>query len=396
MFAIMGYGRWLKIILFNFLLVAIAGLVMRYKIVWSLPWIHQKHLLHAHSHFAFAGWVSLALYYAMVRRLYPERAPRLMNSLLLMQWLASLGMLFTFPLMGYAAPSIFFSTLTIFIGYAFAWYLWKPLNILGEAGIWIKIGLISNLLSSIGTFFLAWLMQQPGFSQQWYVFSVYFFLHFQYNGWFFFSIIGLYLDTSLASKIHSVEATSWKKARILMTIAVLPALLLSALWMDLGLGFWVVAAIAALLQVLALAWMIKALHKCMPELLSPVRYIWFTSFLALSVKIILQLLSCLPGMSVFAFGYRPLVVAYLHLVLLGFVSLFLFGYFLRKGWMQSGWGVRSIWLAIIINEIVLIIQGLSAIGYLAVPYANEVLFLNTVWLVAGAGKMVLAHGRDHH
>lgn len=181
-----------------------------------------------------------------------------------------------------------------------------------------------------------------------------------------------------------------------MTIAVLPALLLSALWMDLGLGFWVVAAIAALLQVLALAWMIKALHKCMPELLSPVRYIWFTSFLALSVKIILQLLSCLPGMSVFAFGYRPLVVAYLHLVLLGFVSLFLFGYFLRKGWMQSGWGVRSIWLAIIINEIVLIIQGLSAIGYLAVPYANEVLFLNTVWLVAGAGKMVLAHGRDHH
>lgn len=391
MFTIMGYGRWLKIILFNFLLVAIAGLVMRYKIVWSLPWIHQKHLLHAHSHFAFAGWVSLALYYVVVRRLYPEKAPRLMNALLLMQWLASLGMLFTFPLMGYAAPSIFFSSLTVFIGYAFAWYLWKPLNILGEPGLWVRIGLISNVLSSIGTFFLAWLMQQPGFSQQWYVFSVYFFLHFQYNGWFFFSIVGLYLETSRAVENDVLVAAYWRKARLLMTIAVLPGLFLSALWMNLDLWLRVIAAIAALIQVLALVWMIKAVQKAKLEWGSTVRYIWSSSFLALSIKIILQLLSCLPGMSVFAFGYRPLVVAYLHLVLLGFVSLFLFGYFLAKGWQQHGWGIRFVWLAVIVNEVVLIAQGLSAIGYIAMPYANEVLFLNTLWLVVGAGKTLLTY-----
>ena len=37
------------------------GVVLRYKIAWSLPIVDQKYFLHAHSHFAFAGWVSQAL-----------------------------------------------------------------------------------------------------------------------------------------------------------------------------------------------------------------------------------------------------------------------------------------------------------------------------------------------
>lgn len=386
-FYCMRYQRWMRILLVNFLLVGIAGLVMRYKIVWSLPWVNQKNLLHAHSHFAFAGWVSLALYLAVSRCLFPNGVPRMINRLMLVQWVSSLGMLFTFPWMGYTGPSIFFSTITIFTGYAFTWVLWKHLGGLGEAGKWIKIGLVANVVSSLGTFVLAWLMQQPGLSQKWYVFSVYFFLHFQYNGWFFFTIIGLFIGTVPVTLGPEYIVARWRKQRILFSVALLPALFLSALWMNIPYFLWVAALVSAMIQMAALAYIFHALRSMRPNTSGIVSRLWVTALVALVTKIVLQFLSSLPGLSVFAFGYRPLVIAYLHLVLLGFVSLFLIGYFLQKGWLSEHWGVKSVWSAVIINEVILVIQGLSAIGYFAVPYANEMLLANTLFLVVGAGNI---------
>jgi hypothetical protein len=53
--------KWLQFSLFNLFLVALLGLTLRYKIAFSLPFIDQQFLLHGHSHFAFAGWVTQAL-----------------------------------------------------------------------------------------------------------------------------------------------------------------------------------------------------------------------------------------------------------------------------------------------------------------------------------------------
>ena len=58
--------RWIRISLFNLLLVASIGVILRYKIAFALPFIDQKHLLHGHSHFAFAGWISQALMVLLV------------------------------------------------------------------------------------------------------------------------------------------------------------------------------------------------------------------------------------------------------------------------------------------------------------------------------------------
>ena len=58
--------RWLKISLFNLLIVATLGVILRYKILYYLPFVDQKHLLHGHSHFAFAGWISQALMVLLV------------------------------------------------------------------------------------------------------------------------------------------------------------------------------------------------------------------------------------------------------------------------------------------------------------------------------------------
>ena len=57
---------WLKISLLNLLIVAILGLLMRYKIGFEFPFLDQKHLQHSHSHFAFSGWISHTLMVLMV------------------------------------------------------------------------------------------------------------------------------------------------------------------------------------------------------------------------------------------------------------------------------------------------------------------------------------------
>ena len=65
--------HWCRISLFNLLVLSLIGVTLRYKIAYYFPYIDQKHLLHGHSHFAFAGWVSMALMVLMVH--YLEKRP---------------------------------------------------------------------------------------------------------------------------------------------------------------------------------------------------------------------------------------------------------------------------------------------------------------------------------
>ena len=62
---------WLKFSLINLLIVALLGLLMRYKIGFEFPFLDQKHLQHSHSHFAFSGWISHTLLVLMI--LYLEK-----------------------------------------------------------------------------------------------------------------------------------------------------------------------------------------------------------------------------------------------------------------------------------------------------------------------------------
>ena len=61
------------------------------------------------------------------------------------------------------------------------------------------------------------------------------------------------------------------------------------------------------------------------RIIKPARIILTLSFLALTIKFMLQSGSVIPSLSTLAFGFRPIVIGYLHLVLLGFTTLFLLG-----------------------------------------------------------------------
>lgn len=394
---IMPYRNWVRICLFNILLVAIAGSVMRYKIAYSLPMVNQKNLLHAHSHFAFSGWVMASLYTIIVSRVFPNGAPTSYRRMFILLLGASYGMLFSFPFMGYALPSIFFSTLTIAFSYVFTLMIWRKLDLLGSAALWIRTGLICSVLSSIGTFALAYLMQQKGISQEIYIGSVYFFLHFQYNGLFFFVIAGLFFHWLSSSGIQ-VDKRPLLWAWRLFAVSIIPGYFLSALWMRLPFPLYMMALFAAVIQVPAFFFLIRAFPRKLLIIEPATKLAWGLSLCAVSIKILLQLLSCIPALSVYAFGYRPLVIAYLHLVLLGFVTLFILGYFFQVRWLEQHKQAGTFYLfvtGVILNEILLIMQGLGAIGLVAVPYTNIVLFAVALVMVAGAGAMSVKQTFTH-
>jgi hypothetical protein len=377
----MPYRTWVKLTVFNLLLVAVAGAVMRYKIAYSLPWVDQKNLLHAHSHFAFSGWVTAALFTIITKLLYPEKISRSGQLMFLLLCFSSYAMLASFPFVGYAAPSIFFSALTVVFSYILLYQYWKPLSRLGEAGMWIRLGLVFGAESSLGTFALAYLMKQPGVPQQIYIGSVYFFLHFQYNGWFFFSIIGILVHWLSMNGFSSHE--NWLKwSRWLFTIAIVPGFFLSTLWMKLDISLYLLAVIAALIQIPAFILLVRSFPIRSLVLTTQARWAWGLSLAALAIKVLLQLLSCIPALTIFAFGYRPLVIAYLHLILLGMVTLFLLGYYVQEGWLKRSKAFFVFIAGVVINEVLLIVQGLGAIGYASIGGMGRMLFFNSLLICA--------------
>ncbi len=83
------------------MLVALLGVTLRYKIAFSLPFIDQQNLLHGHSHFAFAGWVTQALMTLLIGYLSEKTSGRIIfpkyRWILYFNAITAYGMLISFP-----------------------------------------------------------------------------------------------------------------------------------------------------------------------------------------------------------------------------------------------------------------------------------------------------------
>jgi hypothetical protein len=391
----MNAKKWLKLAFLNLLVLAAIGIVLRCKILFYIPFIDQQRLLHGHSHFAFSGWVSLALMVLLLARVSNYKGLDLFKKYNWILWgnlVCAYGMLLSFFLQGYGAVSIGFSTGLVIISYFFGIFLWRDMNSCTTKPAlfrWFKAAVVFNALSSIGAFALAFLMSQHTSNQTVSLASVYFFLHFQYNGWFSFSILGL-----LCEQLE-VIGVSRKSLRVFFggfLCACVPAYFLSALWMPIPRIVYVLVVLSAIIQVLAWAWVIAQLPgklKILKERLGVLPYrLIVLALLAFSIKLLLQLGSTWPSLSTLAFGFRPVVIGYLHLVLLGFVSLFILGYALYSEALiitsVFRLGIFLFIAGIIGNEAALMIQGIMAMGYLAVPNIQVVLLCMACIIFSGA------------
>jgi hypothetical protein len=262
----------------------------------------------------------------------------------------------------------------------------RTVEIHSGASLWFRAALLSQVISSFGHFALAFMMMTHTVAQHTYLLSVYFFLHFQYNGWFFFTIIGLAI---LMFRQYRPSFTVSRKTFWMMALSCIPAYFLSALWLELPLWIYGLVTAAAFTQLIAwflILWnFIPAYQQIVDQLKGIVKLCCFVLAFAISIKILLQLGSVIPAVSKLAFGFRSIIIAYLHLVLLAIVSVFLLAYLFDHGFFKGNKTAQlAIYLFVIgvyMNEILLGIQGVASFAYFRLPFWNELLFSVSVFIL---------------
>ncbi len=349
--------------LLAFVLAAGLGLALRWAFVLDMPeWFDYRNIQHAHSHVALLGWLFgifclciihyLDLDYSRYARLYWTLQSTVV------------GMLLTFPVMGYASLSIIFSTSHIIFAYILAYRIWREiisLELEGGHVLFIKISLLFMVLSTLGTWALGPIMGAGLKGSAIYYAAIQFYLHFQFNGWFIFAMIGL----TLAILHRSAISFEWAKVRLFYWLLLISTILTYALaitWSTPYKVIFIVNSIGVVLQLLALIGFLHLLYGKRKEIKSYIpKYmysIFVVSLLALVLKIVIQAIVVIPYMAEVSYTIRNFVIGFIHLLMLGSLSLFAFGsisQILKKA--LSKWGTWIFVIGVVLSELLLFVQG---------------------------------------
>ena len=321
----MDLRKHIAIALFYFLLVALMGVLLRLFFVTPIP-LNYKYILHAHSHTALLGWIYLGLT-TLIYKIFLSKAqkPKLYKRIFFFTNLCILGMLITFPFQGYALYSIIFSTLFLFASYWFAWFAMKYIpQYFKQRFSWklIKTALLYLVISSLGPWAIGGVMATLGPESIWYKSSIYFYLHFQYNGWFIITLLGV-LFYILEERGIQFNPEKLKSFFLLLNAGVLLTVFLSFLWFVPPTVIYLLGLAGAVAQLLAFWGLYSLLKKHFSVLRIQFGQACFFVLkfagMLLGLKILMQLFSAFPYVANLAFRLKDFVIGYLHMVFLGIV-----------------------------------------------------------------------------
>ncbi|WP_051259616.1 hypothetical protein [Epilithonimonas tenax] len=392
-----NFNFWLKICVFNFFVVSVVGVMMRYNMAFSLPGFTHKFMQESHSHFAFYGWVSAGIFLFVTKYLsenYPKINLKKYQYLMISNQIGSYGMLFTFLYGGYFWLSIVLSSIALFTGFAyFIFLLIDTKSNKNPEIMWLKSGAFFATFSAIGIFGLAYFSSKKEEFDVLFRASTYFYLHYQYNGFFIFSCIGLLL-ISLKKLGIEIEEKLNKTIFYLLFFGCFLGYGLSILWIEMNpifYGFFILISIVQLFgAILFLNWIRKT------DLFNNqnfVQKLLISVFgFAFILKFLLQGLSAIPALGVFAFININIVIAYLHLVLLMGISLFLIWKILQLVEIEFNkllkFSILLLVFGIVCNEIVLALSGIFSIFYIPFLSAKYWLLLVSVVIMISIGIFI--------
>ncbi len=328
----MNLKTHIKIALGYFFIVALLGLFMRMFHVFDIDF-NYKNILHAHSHIALLGWIYTAIT-TLIYQLYlsEKKIDTFYKRLFWSTQISILGMLFTFPVTGYALFSIFFSTYFLLNTYVFVRLFLRHTSPKQKKTnsyklIWASLWFM--VLSSIGPWALGIIMSTLGSTSPWYRNAIYFYLHFQYNGWFLVALIGILFSVFEKYSI-SFPKKIFQLFFMLFISGVILTFFLSILWMKPSLGFYVLAGIGSIFQIVAfgILWKQLKLHKKqLKESLSKMEGILLkTAGLLFIAKLLAQFIGSFPGISEMISNNIDVVIGYIHWIFLGIVTITIFAF----------------------------------------------------------------------
>ena len=311
-----------------FIVAAFLGVLLRSFHSLEIP-INYKFIVHGHSHIALLGWVYMALT-TLLYMLFLAHKDLVLKyrRIFWFTQVTLMGMLVTFPFQGYALFSIIFSTLFLFASYWFFWFFRKHVRPeIKKSGSYqcINAALWYMVISSMGPWVLGAIMKTLGAGSIWYRLAIYFYLHFQYNGWMIFALLGLLLFVFEKQGI-AMPKRMFQRFFLSMNGGIILTYSLSTLWMQPSAIFYLLGGIGALLQLVALIVLIRFMRGHLND-------IGFTGFqlkilravaLLLFVKLGLQAVSSIPYFANLASTILDFTIGYLHLTFLGVVTLGIF------------------------------------------------------------------------
>jgi len=313
-----------------FFLAASLGVLLRSFLAIKIP-INYDYIVHTHSHIALLGWVYLALI-MMIFKIFARKIGknREYNVIFWFTQLTLVGMLLTFPFRGYSVLSIIFSTLFLITSYWFTWFIMKNVpRELRKTNYYkcINAALWYMVFSSIGPWMLGAIMTWFGQESIWYRMSIYFYLHFQYNGWMIMALLGLFFYILEQHRII-ISSGTFKRFFWSINLGILLTFFLSTLWTKPNIIFNVLGGVGDVFQILAFVILLEIAVKSrskLTDIFSRFQYkLLKTVALLLGIKILLQLITTLPYFANLAVTYLDFTVGYLHWTFLGVISIGLF------------------------------------------------------------------------
>ncbi|RNL77408.1 hypothetical protein ED312_20975 [Sinomicrobium pectinilyticum] len=321
--------------LFYFFLTSLMGILLRAYPIADFSF-NYRFLVHAHSHIALLGWIYVGLT-AVIYHLFlgDIKQSGVYRNIFRTTQVALIGMLVTFPFWGYHPYSIFFSTLFILASYAFTWFFIRHAPERYRKGYsfkCVKAGLYYMVVSSLGPWALGLIMNTLGSTSVWYKIAIYFYLHFQYNGWFLMALCGFLFFILEFGDIPVAPRQSRLFYRML-NAGIILTFFLSVLWTEPHYIFYFLGLSGAVIQLWAYILLFRIARSSRITSTGKTGGLKSTfsllkvSGMLLLVKLLLQCFSAVPEIATMAYHTPEFIIGYLHWTFLGVISLALFAFF---------------------------------------------------------------------
>ncbi len=293
------------------------GLFLRWMFVAPVEGVNYQFFLHAHSHLALSGWVFAGFFLLLVDVFVSVERRRPFFHLFWWMQVSLVGMFASFPVQGYGKVSIIFTSLFLFVTYAFCGFLIRELH--GSNSVSARVlrnALWFLLVSSLGPYGLAYCMTHELSGSHWYQNAIYFYLHFLYNGFFFWSLFALVMK--IPEKWKRILPVSIDIS--LLVISTWLTFFLSILWMKPSPLFYLLGGMGSVIQFYILTKWMLILRSSLPVLgWMKKAILWIGSLFLL--KIFLQLISAFPWIASWAYISQSFtIIGYIHLVMLGILT----------------------------------------------------------------------------
>ena len=392
---------WLRVALLNFLIAATIGATLRLAFVVELPWLDYRNAMHAHSHVAMLGWLFMGCFILLIRVFYSEpEIPRIFRKLLWLTQLSVLGMCVSFVISGYSALSIVFCTLHIVVSYFLAAHFLIETGrrglLKGGAGLFARTALIFMVISTLALWALGPIMMLHQQGSALYYSAVQWFLHFQFNGWFVFVAIAIFLRI-LNSRGLQFPRKWLRLTYLTLVISCLLTYTLAVTWSTPIQALFYVNGVGVIIQLVAAVALLlglKSIRSKLAEYLGKTeRRLFGIALLCIVIKIAVQAVVVVPFIATVAYTIRNYVIGFIHLILLGAITHLIFGAvhatkMAALDRRRSKIGLNLILAGFVVTEGLLSVQGsMFWAGFGFIPGYDVLLMLFSVVIVIGVGTL---------